>query len=152
MTPKTIDPDKMSDKALDAHRAALQHDRPEPLAGSPEIHDEGGVLHAPKSTKKNGLPDDEPLRRSLTDTDLIVSESSGRQFRRQWDADDDGVEITGTETWVEVEQRGDSTIGVDDGAVPGKAGASTGHASEEAPAPAAESADEKLAREAAEKA
>lgn len=72
-----------------------------PLDPSPEVKDEGGVLHAPEATKKNGLPD-EPLRRSIVDPDLIVSETSGRQFRRQWDADEDGVEITGSETWVEV--------------------------------------------------
>lgn len=142
----------MSDKKTAAQHAADLAGPDAARAGvapSPEVFDEGGVLHAPKSTKKNGLPSDEPLRRSLTDTDLIVSETSGRQFRRQWDSDDDGVEITGTETWVEVEQRGDSTV-TEDGAFVGAA-ASTGHSSEEAPAPAAEGADEKLAREAAEK-
>lgn len=98
----------MTDKKQtdDERRHALQHDLPEPLAGSVEVFDADGPNHPPKATKKNGLPGDEPLRRSLTDTDLIVSESTGRQFRRQWDADDDGVEITGTETWVEVTQRG----------------------------------------------
>lgn len=106
MTEKTVDPAKMSSKQLDEHRAALQFAAPAPLDGSPEVFDEGGAPIAPEASKKNGLPGDEPLRRSITDTDLIVSESTGRQFRRQWDVDEDGVEISGSETWVEVEQRG----------------------------------------------
>jgi hypothetical protein len=56
----------------------------------------------PVPEKAKGLPKDVPLRVSHADSDLIVSEVDDRKFRRQFDVDEDGVEITGTESWVEV--------------------------------------------------
>ena len=111
-TEKIIDPNKMTAAELAAHNDALQNGLLEPLAVSVEVFDVDGPTHAPKPSKSNGLPADEPLRRSLTDTDLIVSESTGRQFRRQWDADRDGVEVTGSETWLEITRQGASEVSV----------------------------------------
>lgn len=78
-----------------------------PLAGMEETFsaDGPGVPHV-EPTKKNGLPADVPLRVALTDPNLMIEEGGDRKWRRQWDTDEDGVEKTGSERWVEVEYRG----------------------------------------------
>lgn len=96
---------------------ATGNDSIEPLVGSPETFDAEGPTHPPKPTKANGLPDDEPIRISLTDPNLLVSEVSGRQWRYEYEVDEDGVLITKSERVVEIDRRNAGTdvpAGTDD--------------------------------------
>jgi hypothetical protein len=115
---KEFDHDKATDKELAEHQRRLQFDTDVDVtpaeSDTPErflVRDE--LRHDTDSTK--GLPKDAGgLQRSIADPNLVVELVGDRQWRRTYKTDETGLEVKGSEEWVEVTRRGGTELPLED--------------------------------------